>query len=95
MKRQDQCAILVLINTKPGETIDRSGDVNSYVTLGMGTKGKVEDEVTEAIRTLAPGGGFILSSFDFIPVYAPWSNIEHMIKVWRGKGKYPIDPDLS
>lgn len=78
-----------------GDKLCLWGGVNSYLTLGMGTRKQIEEEVTEAIRTLAPGGGYILSAFDFIPVYARWKNIEHMIKVWRRKRKYPIESDLS
>jgi len=70
------------------------GGVDSTTTLGMGTKRQIEDEVTEAIRILGPGGGFILSAFDSLDAHTPWSNIEHMIKVWRKKGRYPINLEL-
>jgi len=67
------------------------GGVDSYVTLGTGTKKQIENAVTEAIRTLAPGGGFILSAFDSLDAHTPWSNIEHMLKVWRKNRTYPIN----
>jgi len=74
-----------------GDKICFWGGVNSQVTLGTGTKKQIEDETIDAIRTLGPGGGFILSAFDYLDGYTPWKNIEHMIRVWRKNRRYPID----
>jgi len=74
-----------------GDRICFWGGVDSYVTLGTRTKRQIEKEVSTAIETLAPGGGFILSAFDSLDAHTPWRNIKHMIDTWRVKGRYPIN----
>jgi hypothetical protein len=43
-----------------------------------------------AIQTLAPGGGFILSSIDQMFEDTPWRNIEIMIDAWKSMSDYPV-----
>jgi uroporphyrinogen-III decarboxylase len=66
------------------------GGVNSAVTLTYGNGLEIENAVTEAIRTLAPGGGFILSAIDQIFPETPWENVIKMIHAWRKVSSYPI-----
>jgi hypothetical protein len=65
--------------------------VNSAVTLGRGTKKEIEAAVDEAIRQLAPGGGFVLFPVDnLMPGANPWTSTETLLKRWRQIGSYPI-----
>jgi uroporphyrinogen-III decarboxylase len=68
------------------------GGINSAVTLGRGSQKEIEKAVEEAIRILAPGGGFVLYPVDVVlPEANPWDNIEIMLNKWRNVGSYPID----
>jgi hypothetical protein len=66
------------------------GGMNAIVTLGEGTPGDVERAVEEAIRVLAPGGGFVLFPVDQIIAGTPWTNMEAMLSRWRELSSYPI-----
>jgi len=49
----------------------------------------VRNAVGRAISTLAPGGGFILSSVGRIYSEVPTGNIRAMIEAWRELADYP------
>jgi hypothetical protein len=67
------------------------GGINSAVTLGRGSKEEIEKAVEDAIRMLAPGGGFVLFPVDqILPEVNPWDNIEILLKRWSEIGSYPI-----
>lgn len=66
------------------------GGVNGALTLGQGTPDEVRRAVREAIRILAPGGGFVLYAVDQLVKETPWANVEAMIETWRELGRYPI-----
>ena len=67
------------------------GGINSALTLGRGSKEEIERAVEDAIRMLAPGGGFVLFPVDqVLPEVNPWDNIEILLKRWREIGSYPI-----
>ncbi len=74
------------------------GGVNSAVTLEFGTKKEIKKAVAEAIRTLAPGGGFILGPIDCIygrtagTRETPPSSIGYIIEAWRELREYPSSP---
>jgi hypothetical protein len=61
------------------------GGVNGHLTIEQGTPQQTVDEVVEAIRTLAPGGGFILSPVDNVRSYAPEviKNINALLSRWQ------------
>ena len=48
---------------------------------------RVEAE-RDALRILAPGGGFVLYPVDQIVRDTPWANVEAMIEAWREAGAY-------
>jgi hypothetical protein len=81
-----------------GEEICLWGGMNAPVTLGIGTPGEIEKGAQEAVRILAPGGGFILSALESIVLghdpkicgSIPWENVEHMVEAWRKVCNYPI-----
>ena len=67
------------------------GGMNSAVTLGRGTKEEIEAAVEQAIRVLAPGGGFILFPVDTIlPEANPWEKTKVLLDKWKEIGSYPI-----
>jgi hypothetical protein len=68
------------------------GGINSAVTLGRGSREEIEGAVTDAIRLLAPGGGFVLFPVDnILPEANPWDNIQIMMNRWKEIGSYPIE----
>jgi hypothetical protein len=67
------------------------GGVNSAVTLGQGSEEEIEQAVTEAIRILAPGGGFVLYPVDVVLAEAnPWNKVKILLNKWCDIGSYPI-----
>jgi len=79
---------LALVKKLVGDSICLWGGVNSAVTLNSGTPGEIRQAVTDSVRILAPGGGFILSSIDQIFEDTPWENIKIMIDTWRANCNY-------
>jgi len=84
-------ADLVTLKQELGEKICFWGGISGEVTIPQGTTKEIREAVREAIRILAPGGGFVL-----MPVWAienmgtPWKNVETLIDAWREFGTYPI-----
>lgn len=81
---------LRVAKAKLGGKVAMAGGVNSGVTLHHGTPDEVRRQVHEAIRTLGPGGGFILSPVDALFPDTPWHNVQAMIEAWRELCNYPI-----
>ncbi len=73
-----------------GNRICIVGGVNSYLTLERGSDQDIENAVTSAIDTLAPGGGFILEPADAIMLEKEkvWRRLEVMFDTWRRRGNY-------
>lgn len=68
------------------------GGVNGFVTVERGTRQEVQEAVRDAIRVLAPGGGFILSPVDNVTLDEPrvWANVQALIDTWRECRDYPL-----
>lgn len=79
---------LALTKKLVGDSICLWGGVNSAVTLNSGTSEEIRQAVTDSVKILAPGGGFILSSIDQIFEDTPWENIKNMIDTWGAIGDY-------
>jgi hypothetical protein len=71
------------IKQRVGNRICLWGGMNSAVTLGSGRRSDVENAVTNAIETLAPGGGFVLAPVDQLFVDTRWENVLIMIEAWQ------------
>lgn len=56
-----------------------------------GTRENIRCAVDDAVSTLAPGGGFVLSAVDALFEDTPSENIVSMIEAWRNVATYPID----
>ena len=68
------------------------GGVNGFVTMEREGPSEVEQAVEEAVRTLGPGGGFVLSPVDNIrdTTEATWENVRAMVQAWERVRDYPI-----
>ena len=64
------------------------GGMNAILTLGEGTPEEVRSAVREAMRILAPGGGFVLFPVDQIVAGTPWENVEAMLDCWKELASY-------
>ena len=62
--------------------------MNAILTLGEGTPEEVRSAVREAMRILAPGGGFVLFPVDQIVAGTPWENVEAMLDCWKELASY-------
>jgi uroporphyrinogen-III decarboxylase len=58
------------------------GGINSALMLSSWSQPQIEAAVASAIRTLAPGGGFILFPVDAVFSDASWDKVEAMIASW-------------
>lgn len=67
------------------------GNIDLGGVLTMGTPEAVEAQVRERIRTLAPGGGYMVGSSNSITSYVPLANYQAMIAATQRWGKYPIE----
>lgn len=83
-------AKLLQVKREIGDRICIWGGINSSVTLKLWSREEIEKAVVDAIETLAPGGGFILSAIDQIFPDTPWESIKVMLDVWRRLADYPI-----
>jgi len=66
------------------------GNIDLGYTLTRGTPAEVEAEVRERIRTLAPGGGYCVSSSNSVTEYVPLENYKAMLAATLRYGTYPI-----
>jgi len=91
---QDARADFELTKRKLGGKICLWGGVNGFITVERGTPEEVRAAVREAIRVLAPGGGFILSPVDNVTAddERTWANVRALVEAWREWRDYPIKP---
>lgn len=66
------------------------GNVDVGEVLTRGTPERIEADVREHIRRLAPGGGYIISSSNSISYYVPLENYRAFLAAIRKYGGYPI-----
>lgn len=77
---------------KLGGSICLWGGVNGFVTMETGTPTQVKEELRNALGTLAPGVGFMLSLVDNVTENRnrAWRNIRALIGEWRKGRGYPM-----
>lgn len=82
---QDTRVDFALAKEKLGGKIGLWGGVNGFVTIERGTPDEVRQAVREAMRVLAPGGGFILSPVDNVTRNdePTWVNVRALIDEWH------------
>ena len=66
-----------------GGQICLMGGVNSAVMLSQWNKSQIRWAVEHAMRSLSPGGGFILHPVDAVFNNQPWEKILYLIDCWR------------
>jgi uroporphyrinogen decarboxylase len=88
---QPNCMDIVEVKKKWGRSLCLIGNINLDSTLTLGTPQDVRAEVYERIRTLAPGGGYMLASSNSIPDYVPLENMKAMLDATFEFGRYPIE----
>ena len=74
-----------------GDRICLIGNINLNSTLTLGTPEDVRAEVYERIRTLGPGGGYMVASSNSISDFVPLPNMKAMIDSTFEFGRYPIE----
>ena len=73
-----------------GERLSFWGGIDTLRILPFGTTRDVEEEVIQKIKTLAPGGGYILNTVHNIqPIVIP-ENVVAMFDAAHKHGKYPV-----
>jgi hypothetical protein len=89
-------ADLEVVREKLGGQVCAMGGMNAAITLGPGSSEEdIRQAVAEAIRVLAPGGGFILYPVDQIFEDTPWQNVLTLVECWREMADYPIASPAS
>jgi corrinoid protein of di/trimethylamine methyltransferase len=73
-----------------GDKLCLIGNLNLDSTLTLGTPEDVRAEVYERIRTIGPGGGFMVASSNSVTDYVPLVNMRAMFDATFEFGKYPI-----
>jgi hypothetical protein len=59
------------------------GGMNASVTVGQGSEAEIRQAVDEAMRVLAPGGGFILYPVDAVFCEMAWERVQLVIDQWK------------
>jgi uroporphyrinogen decarboxylase len=79
------------VKKKWGDKLCIIGNLNLDSTLTLGSPEDVRAEVYERIRTIGPGGGYMVASSNSITDYVPLENMKAMIDATFEFGKYPIE----
>jgi len=82
---------IVEVKKKWGKKLCLIGNINLDSTLTLGTPEDVRAEVYERIRTIGPGGGYMVSSSNSITDYVPPENMKALLDATYEFGKYPIE----
>ncbi len=64
------------------------------VLLGRGTPEEVDAEVKKLIRTVGPGGGYMITSGNSLASFLKPENVLAMAEAVRKYGAYPINLDV-
>jgi uroporphyrinogen decarboxylase len=78
------------VKARIGKRVCIWGGLNSFVTLGTGTEDEIRAAVRDAVRILAPGGGFVAFPVDQISGDIPRRSLEIALDEWRRVRDYPI-----
>jgi uroporphyrinogen decarboxylase len=81
---------IVEVKKRWGKKLCLIGNLNLDSTLTLGTPEDVRAEVYERIRTIGPGGGYMVASSNSVTDYVPLTNMKAMIDATFEFGRYPI-----
>ena len=82
---------IVEVKKRWGDKLCLQGNINLDSTLTLGAPEDVRAEVYERIRTIGPGGGYMVSSSNSVTDYVPIPNMKAMFDATFEFGKYPIE----
>jgi uroporphyrinogen decarboxylase len=88
---QPNCMDIDAVKQKWGDKLCLIGNLNLDSTLTLGTPDDVRAEVYERIRTIGPGGGYMVASSNSITDYVPLANMKALLDATFEFGKYPIE----
>ncbi|MDP1992971.1 MAG: cobalamin-dependent protein [Syntrophales bacterium] len=88
---QPNAMSIVEVKKKWGKKLCLIGNINLDSTLTLGTPEDVRAEVYERIRTIGPGGGYMVSSSNSITDYVPPENMKALLDATYEFGRYPIE----
>ena len=72
-----------------GDKLSFWGTIDEQHTLPFGTPEQVKEEVIDRIKTIAPGGGFIISPTHHLQLDTPLENFFAFLNTARKVGKCP------
>ena len=81
------------ISSNAAEDICFHGNIDIQDVLPFGTKEDITAEVKDAIKALAPGGGFLLAPAHNVQGDVSAENLIHMVDCVKKYGNYPISID--
>jgi uroporphyrinogen decarboxylase len=87
---QPNCMDIEAVKQKWGQKLCLIGNLNLDSTLTLGTPEDVRAEVYERIRTIGPGGGYMVASSNSITDYVPLANMRALLDATFEFGRYPI-----
>ena len=87
---QPNCMDIVEVKKKWGEKLCLIGNINLDSTLTLGSPEDVRAEVYERIRTIGPGGGYMVASSNSLTDYVPLDNMKAMLNATVEFGSYPL-----
>ena len=87
---QPQSMDPLYLKKRHGNKLSFWGSLDEQYTLPFGTSEEVKKEVIERIKTIAPGGGFIISPCQHVQLDTPLENFMAFINTVKEYGKYPI-----
>jgi hypothetical protein len=84
---QDRTMDFAALKQKAGGRMSLWGGVCGYLTVERGTEEEIRQQVRQAISTLAPSRGFILSPVTNVREDNPrvWANLDALIDEWRAR----------
>jgi methanogenic corrinoid protein MtbC1 len=82
---------IVAVKQRWGKKLCLIGNLNLDSTLTLGTPQDVRAEVYERIRTIGPGGGYMVASSNSVTDYVPLQNMKAMFDATFEFGRYPIE----
>ncbi len=82
---------IVEVKKRWGKKLCLIGNINLDSTLTLGTPDDVRAEVYERIRTVGPGGGYMVSSSNSITDYVPPENMKALLDATYEFGNDPIE----
>ncbi len=83
-------ADLTKLKSEADDQLSFWGGINSWVTLQGGTNAEIREAVGTAIRTMGPGGGFVLLPVDAIGAGVTPHAMEVLTNAWKACADYPL-----